>query len=89
MQKLDTAPDPTLSLRAQRRVSWTPQKIPNKQPMAQSPEAETHGSTLLLSFNKSCIRVGRREMVRVETTHRVQVRVVVNKMGEEKRKGSE
>ena len=57
--------------------------------MAQSPEAETHGSTLLLSFNKSCIRVGKREMVRFETTHRVQVRVGVNKMGEEKRKGSE
>lgn len=89
MQKLDTTLDPTLSLRAQRRVSWTPQKIPNKEPMAQSPEADTHRSTLLLSFNKSCIRVGRREMVRFETTHRVQVSVVVNEMGEEKRTDSE
>ena len=57
--------------------------------MAQSLESETHRSTLLLSFNKSCIRVGRREMVRFETTQRVQVSVVVNEMGEEKRTDSE
>lgn len=53
--------------------------------MAQPPEAEMHRSTLLLSFNKSCIRVGRREMVRFETTHKVQASMVVNEMGEEKR----